>query len=276
MSHKKFQIPYLNFGGKGNNIHFAHANAYPPGCYQQLITPLLDRYRVIGMHQRPLWPDSNPTTFRHWHQLADDLILFLEQQNIKQVIGGGHSMGGVVSIIAAIKRPDLFSKLILIDPVIFDWKYAIVTTLLPFFLRKKIVPIAKLSAKRRDLWDNQQTVYDSFRKKKVFKRFSDTALWDFVKASTKPNGQGQITLSFPKSWETQIYLTAPYILNKLLALKIPIIAVKGEYSNVITPAVWTAWQAAQPKNHFLEVPNSGHLVPMEYPQEVAEFILRSL
>jgi len=276
MSQNNFQIPFLNFGGTGKHIHFAHANAYPPGCYQQLITPLLAEHSVVGMHQRPLWPNSNPTTFRHWHQLADDLILFLEQQNIKQVIGAGHSMGGVVSIIAAIKRPDLFSKLILIDPVIMDRKYAIVTTLLPFFLRKKIVPIAKISAKRRDLWDNQQTVYESFRKKKVFKRFSDTALWDFVKASTKSNGQGQVTLSYPKAWETQIYLTAPYLLSKLLKLKIPIIAIKGEYSNVITPSLWNTWQTAQPQNHFLELPNSGHLVPMEYPQEVAEFILEHL
>lgn len=276
MSHKKFQIPFLNFGGEGNYIHFAHANAYPPGCYQQLISPFLTQYRVVGMHQRPMWPDSNPTSFRHWHQLADDLIVFLDQQNIKQVIGAGHSMGGVVSIIAAIKRPDLFSKLILIDPVIFNRKYALATTLLPFFLRKKIIPIAKISAKRRDLWDDQQAVYESFRKKKVFKQFSDTSLWDFVKASTKPNGQGQVTLSYPKAWETQIYLTAPYVLNKLLKLKIPIIAIKGEHSNVITPEIWAAWQHAQPANHFLELPNSGHLVPMEYPQEVAEFILKCL
>ena len=164
----------------------------------------------------------------------------------------------------------------MIDPVIFDRKYAIVTTLLPFFLRKKIIPIAKISAKRRTLWDNQQTVFESFRKKKVFKQFSDTALRDLVKASIKPNGQGQVTLSFPKAWETQIYLTAPFLLNKLLKLKIPIIAIKGEHSNVITPTVWTAWQAAQSQNHFLELPNSGHLVPMEYPQEVAKFILSCL
>lgn len=276
MSHKKFQIPFLDFGGAGNYIHFAHANAYPPGCYQQLINPFLDNYRVLGMHQRPMWPNSNPTNFRHWHQLADDLITFLEQQNIKQVIGAGHSMGGVVSAIAAIKRPDLFSKLILIDPVILDRKYALLTTLLPFFLRKKIVPIAKISAKRKDLWDNQQIVFESFRKKRVFKQFSDNALWDFVKAGTKPNGEGQVTLSYPKAWETQIYLTAPFILNKLIKLKIPIIAVKGEHSNVVTPDIWTSWQNAQPSNHFLEVPNSGHLVPMEYPQEVADFILKCL
>jgi len=276
MRQKQNQIPFLNFGGEGKPIHFAHANAYPPGSYQQLFAPFLGQYHVIGMHQRPMWPNSDPSTFKNWHQLADDLIEFISQQHIKQVIGAGHSMGGVATILAAHKRPDLFSKLILIDPVIFERKYAIMTTMLPFFLRKKIIPIAKISAKRRDLWNDQQTVFDSFRKKRVFKQFSDSALWDFVKASTKPNGLGQVTLTYPKAWETQIYLTAPYVLNKLFKLKIPIIAIKGESSNVITPKVWAYWQNAQPTNHFLELPNSGHLLPMEYPLEVANFILKHL
>lgn len=270
------KIPFYDFGGVGKTIHFAHANAYPPGCYQQLFNPFLQDYKVIGMHQRPLWEKSDPKKFKSWYQLADDLILFFEQQQLKQVIGVGHSMGGVVSIIAAIKRPDLFSRLILIDPVIFPSRYTYFTNLVPLFLRKKVIPIAKLSAKRRDNWPDQQTVFDSFRTKKVFRSFSDSALWDFIKAGTKPTNRGQVTLTYPKDWETRIYTTAPSVFKKLKALKIPILAIKGAYSNVITTEVWEEWKNAQPNNHFLEYPNSGHLVPMEYPQELANWILEQL
>ena len=276
MGKKMNTIPFYNFGGIGKTIHFAHANAYPPGCYQQLFTPFLQHYKVIGMQQRPLWENSSPKKFKSWHQLADDLILFFEQQQLKQVIGVGHSMGGVVSIIAAIKRPDLFSKLVLIDPVIFPSRFPFFTNLIPLFLREKIIPIAKLSAKRRDNWPNQQTVFDSFRTKKVFRYFSDSALWDFIKAGTKPTSTGQVTLTYPKDWETRIYMTAPSLFKKLKTLKIPILAIKGAYSNVITAEVWKAWKKAQPNNHFLEYPNSGHLVPMEYPEELAEWILGQL
>lgn len=269
-------IPFHNFGGTGPIIHFAHANAYPPGCYKELFQPFTHNYKVIGMHQRPLWANSNPRNFKSWNQLADDLILFFEQQQLKQVIGVGHSMGGVVSIIAAIKRPDLFSKLVLIDPVIFPKRFTSFTNLLPQFLRKKIIPIAKLSAKRRDNWPNQQTVFDSFRTKKVFRSFSDTALWDFVKSGTKAKGDGQITLTYPKDWETQIYITAPSLLSALKRLQLPILAIKGQYSNVITAEVWKEWKHAQPNNDFLEYPNSGHLVPMEYPVELAKWILGRL
>lgn len=269
-------IPFHDFGGAGSIIHFAHANAYPPGCYQQLFQPFLDNYKVIGMYQRPLWENSKPAQFKSWYQLADDLIFFFEQQQLKQVIGVGHSMGGVVSIIAAIKRPDLFSKLVLIDPVIFPKHYTLFTDLLPRFLRKQLIPIAKLSAKRRDIWPDQQTVFDSFRTKKVFRSFSDSTLWDFIKAGTKADGKGQVALTYPKAWETQIYITAPSLLADLKKLSIPILAIKGAYSNVITTTVWEEWKNAQPHNDFLEYPNSGHLVPMEYPSELAEWILGKL
>jgi len=269
-------IPFHDFGGTGPIIHFAHANAYPPACYKQLFQPFLQDYKVIGMHQRPLWENSNPKKLKSWYQLADDLILFFEQQQLKQVIGGGHSMGGVVSIIAAIKRPDLFSKLILIDPVIIPNRFANFTSLIPQFLRKKIIPIAKLSAKRRDNWQNQQAVFDSFRTKKVFRSFSDSALWDFIKAGTKSDGNGRVTLTYPKEWETQIYITAPSLLNGLKKLTIPIVAIKGQYSNVITADIWQEWKNAQPHNDFLEYPNSGHLVPMEYPKELGKWILGRL
>ena len=59
-------------------------------------------------------------------------------------------------------------------------------------------------------------------------------------------------------------------------MTLPILAIKGAYSNVITAAVWEEWKSAQPHNDFLEYPNSGHLVPMEYPVELAKWILGKL
>ena len=194
MSKKSIQIPFYNFGGKGNVIHFAHANAYPPGSYEQMMQPLLANYKVIGLEQRPLWKDSQASLLKNWNLLADDLITFFDQQGLRNVIGMGHSMGGVVSILAAQRRPDLFSKLVLIDPVIFPTKLGFFSQLIPFALRKRMIPIAKLAAKRRDLWPDQKTVFNSFRTKKVFKQFSDTVLWDFVRAGTKKIKSGEVTM----------------------------------------------------------------------------------
>ncbi|MEM6318557.1 MAG: alpha/beta hydrolase [Bacteroidota bacterium] len=272
----KNQVPFETMGNGGPVIHFAHANGYPPGSYRQLFEEFSSDFQIVAMHQRPLWKNSRPKKLNSWQLIADDMIQFLDGQGLKNIIGMGHSMGGVVSVMAAIKRPDLFRQLVLIDPVIFNSPIIKMVGWLPQPWRKKVIPIAKLSSKRRDEWDSQQAVFDSFRTKKVYRSFSDEALWDFIKSAIVPNGAGKVTLAYPKAWETQVYITAPAYLGPLKKVETPILAVKGEYSNVITAEVWSDWQAAQPHNHFLEYPNSGHLVPMEYPKEVADWVKQYL
>ena len=72
-------IPFYDFGGAGPLLHFAHANAYPPGSYRQFAAPFLGQYRVLGIEHRPMWPNAQPNEVKTWDQIADDLIAFLEE-----------------------------------------------------------------------------------------------------------------------------------------------------------------------------------------------------
>lgn len=49
-------------------------------------------------------------------QLADMLLVFLEEMRIRKCVLVGHSMGGQIAIIAALKKPTMFSELILVAP----------------------------------------------------------------------------------------------------------------------------------------------------------------
>lgn len=54
---------------------------------------------------------------RDWRYLVDEVIADIEQQfSQQQVIGLGHSFGGLVTLMAAYRRPELFSKLVIMDP----------------------------------------------------------------------------------------------------------------------------------------------------------------
>jgi len=271
----QLQIPYHNFGGEGKTIHFAHANGYPPEGYRQFIQPFLKNHQVVASKFRPLWGNENYNNVKTWNTFADDLIQFMERKGMKKVIGMGHSMGGTISVVAALKRPDLFEKLILIDPVIFDKKFLLPTQILPYFLLKKIIPIAKISAKRRNKWSSKEEVYDLWRKKRVFKRFSDESLQDLVNAAITTDGNGGVTLAFSREWETRIYMTAPYVFSKMMKLDIPITVVKAEFTDVITKDLWKTWKTKQPQNNFIEFKNSGHLVPLENPLELANVLLEN-
>lgn len=271
----KDNIPFFEFGGNGETIHFAHANAYPPGSYLELINPLTEKYRVIGLQQRPLWPNSDPKFLRNWEQLSDDLIVFFEQQNLRNVLGIGHSLGAVVSLIAARKRPDLFRRLILLEPVLFPQYLQWIFKVVPINLRQRIIPVSRIANNRNDQWSDRKFLFDSYRKKRIFRDLSDRALNDWIDHGTKKNKDGTLQLAFPKKWESRIYATIPFAIDDLLDLKIPVHVLRGETTDVISPKVWKRIQNHLPAENLWELKNASHLVPLEYPTKVANWIMKA-
>lgn len=270
-----FTIPFEDFGGKGEVIHFAHANGFPPATYGQLMNELTPHYHVIAMKARPLWPHSDHTQFRTWRQGADDLIAFLDQQNLKNIIGIGHSFGAVCSVMAANKRPDLFRKLILIEPVVLPkWYY--VLSLLPQFVVKKYHPLVRKTLERTDKWNDRQLVFENLRSKNVFSEIGDEALWDYVNAATSEAENGRVFLNYSKEWEAQIFLSVVDPWKELKQLKVPFLAVRGQSSDTIFPSVWKKWKSINQTGKMIEMADSGHLVPLEKPAELASEILAYL
>lgn len=108
---------------------------------------------------RPTWPDCGlPPKRRDWQLYADDLILFIEQQYQAPVIGSGHSMGATCTILAAEKRPDLFSALVLIEPAMIARGLATLARLMPKVLMNRIEP-AKSTLKKQDKWPSWEAFY---------------------------------------------------------------------------------------------------------------------
>lgn len=281
MNHPNRVIPYHDFGGQGPILHFAHANAYPPGCYRLLMEEFSHDYHAIGIKHRALWPDAQPQEVRNWRRIADDLIDFFDSQSLQGVVGMGHSLGAVVTVFAALKRPDLFSHLVLIEPAFLTSQQLFWLHLTPPALRKRIWPMASGALKRRDTWDSPQAVFDSYRRKRIFSRLSDEALWDFIRHGTRRKDHAQadskeVTLTFPKNWEAHIYTLAPRVWESLKQITHPTLAIRATETNVIAPETWQTWQSLQPEAKFVQIPETGHLVPMERPNVLAQIILEFL
>ena len=269
-----FPIPHHNFGGNGPLIHFAHANAYPPGCFRQMLTPLTNHYQIIGMHHRALWPGSQPQQVTSWHQFADDLIQFLQQQNLQNIIGIGHSMGAVTTMLAALKQPTLFSQLILIDPVFFPQKLIQTITTNPDLTKQN--PLYQRTLNRRRHWPSPQEAFHHFRAKTPFQQWTDIALKDYIQQGMHQD-QGQITLTFTPEWEAHIYSIPPLtVWQDIPHLTHPTLAIRGQTSHTLLPDAWQHWQQLQPQAQFIEIPDTGHMIPMQRPQHLAQIILNHL
>ena len=96
-------------------IHFAHANGVPSKVYQKLFDGLKDEYDIIYVPL--LGPDKRYPIDNHWNSLTNQVIdSIVRQANGSKVIGLGHSLGSVLTFQAALKRPELFQQVIMIDP----------------------------------------------------------------------------------------------------------------------------------------------------------------
>lgn len=266
------RIPFEDYGGPGQALHFAHANAYPPGCYRQLLQKLAIKHRVTTVRFRPLWKGSRPEEMSSWATNAEDLVRFFKQEGMHGVIGVGHSLGAVATAMAALRQPDLFRALILIEPVFLS--PAVLQKLAAISSDGNLLalPLVETAVKRRDQWDSRQEAFDHFRQKSVFARLTDEALWDYVTFGLT-NDNGSLHLTYPPAWEAHIYaLQVNDMWDSIPKISQPTLALRGSETETLLPDAWRLWQQKQPEAVFNEIKGAGHLLPLEKPAVVARAI----
>lgn len=264
------------FGGEGRQMHFAHANAYPVKTYIHFLDLFTTQFEVHGMHQRPCWPGSDENEFTEWEQLADDMIEVFDENNMTSVIGMGHSMGGIATLYAANKRPDLFSAIVLIDPVIMDRD--LVDLLINMPLEKQIEnnPMIQIAKKRRNTWENEAEALSYFESKRFFQAFTSDAKKHFIAQGLKKI-DGKLTLSYPREWEARVYSMVPNVWKELPKITVPALIIKAETSDVIrTEKHWNMIKEEASSATCIELAGAGHLIPQEKPMELKEVIVQFL
>jgi len=278
-------IPYDDFGGRGPVLHFSHPNAYTPGCFRQFLLPLTARYHVLAARHRPLWylasgndtPDA-PEAFIDWtwDAIADDLLRFLDEQALEKVIGVGHSLGAVATMMAARKEPERFRALALIEPVFLPPHVLAAIQAHPKLAAER--PFVLGALRRRDRWPSRADAFARFREKPVFARWTDAALWDYVNAGLhEDETTGEVALSYPREWEARFYSRPPTnVWDELPGLAHPTLAVRATESDTLFPEAWALWQNLQPAATFVEMDGVGHMLTAEAPEDVAAVVLHWL
>ena len=268
------KIPHIDADGSGRLLHFAHANSYPPRVYDQFLSSLADSYHVVAIEQRPLWPGAAPEALESWSELGEDLLHLCEQEGWRDLIGVGHSLGGVATLYAALRRPALFRALVFIEPVFLPPEVLAEVGADEDGSRVHLSDLVESALERRDRWPNRRAAFDRYRKKEVFRRWSDESLRDYIRYGTKAVAGDQIGLRYRKEWEARIYSLVPTDIWQMIPrLTQPTLAIRAADSDTLLPSAWQLWQRLQPEAHFVTLPDVSHLAPMEKPDLVAQRVL---
>ncbi len=269
----------VDFGGVGPRLHFAHANGYPPLAYAPLIEHLTTHYHVVSQPARPLWPGQAPAALRSWRPFVDDLLDFLAGGDGRaRWIGAGHSLGAMVTTAAALRQPELFSALVLIDPVFIPpWMQAAYSLAVPLGLGPALHPLFKGAARRRRVFLSADEMFERYRQTPVFARIDDRGLRAYIQALARPRPDGRVELAYTPEWEARVHATGPFNLwPQLKRLRPPVLVIRGQESDTFGPASERALRRRLPHAVTRVVPDAGHLVPLERPREVGEMIVEFL
>ena len=181
----------------------------------------------------------------------EQLIDTLEREyGGRPVLGVGHSLGGYLNFLAAVRRPELFRAIILLDaPIIGALRGRMLGATKRLGIVDRVTP-AGASRDRRSHWNTREEAKHHFRGRRLFRHFTDASLDDYVRHGLVRSG-GALRLRIDPQVEYQIYRTIPHGMSRhLRALRVP----------------------ARRRFALRKVPG-GHLFPFEEPAAAAAAVI---
>ena len=126
--------------------------------------------------------------------------------------------------------------------------------------------------RRRRRFDDLEKLFKGYRRRDVFRFFSDGLLHALIRGMTRPTTDGGYELVYSPEWEARIYETGIWndwdIWKGLKRLKIPTMIIRGAETDTFWESTARMVRKTNSDIRILSVQAATHLVPLERPDEV--------
>ncbi|WP_423193134.1 alpha/beta fold hydrolase [Cupriavidus sp. H18C2] len=252
---------------------FSHANGFPVPTYRKLFGALEDEFEIRAVER--YGHDPRLPVTREWPNLVEELLREMAQarrggDDPRKVWLVGHSLGGFLSLMAALRDPRHVRGVVMLDsPIIAGWRASLLRASQVLGLDEKPSPAA-VTKKRRTHWPDAESVWTHFQAKRNFQVWDPDVLRDYAEHGTEPTGRAaERRLRFDRDVEYRIYRTLPTSLGRRVAqgVPVPVGFVAGTRSREVRQVgLGATRRLVGERLRFVE---GGHLYPMERPLETA-------
>jgi pimeloyl-ACP methyl ester carboxylesterase len=270
------KLHYLDWDGSGPPTHFLHGNGFCAGTYAPFIEKIAGEMHVVASdvrgHGASEFTGIQP--IRSWKVFAEDLKTVVCRTSRPPVIGMGHSLGAVSTCIAACAYPELFSLLVLVDPVFLDPLRLAKIGLMRALGLQGSLPRARAARRRRKTFRGKTEALRLFLSGRgIFKTWSPEFVEAYLECGLLERDSETAVLTCDPELEAQIFESIPLkTWSFVKRIQCPALAIRGELSEVFTVQAADRLKRQAADCEVVTIAGTGHFPTMEKPQECAEAV----
>lgn len=261
----------LDWGGAGDPIVLLHATGFLGRIYAPIASALTRIGHVFSYDQRGHGDSSLAPDGRYdWQRTMEDLQGFILAMGFRGVRAFGHSAGATAIGSLACERPDLISRAVLAEPVVFESPNA------PELGWRN--PFIESTLKRKRIFAGVDAMYQNFDRKPPFNTWDKGMLRDYCEFGTRLNADGKRELKCTPEIEARFYETSRDFdgLRRIVRAAVPLLVLFGEKSDSLARSLSDSIAAKLPKGRVVNIADTGHFMPMEKPRDIAQMAIEFL
>lgn len=263
-------------------LHVLHGNGFCSLMYRPMLVLLAEHFDLFLSDAQGHGDSDHGGQFIGWHQSADVALdafiakLPLFQQNSQDpvpVYALGHSFGGVLTALINARADSPFSKVALLDPVLFPPYLLNSMRMLDSLGLYRKNPYAKKALNRRQHWSKRSDVEAYLTDRGMFKGWAPEALSAYIDHALHHKPEG-VTLKCLPSREAEIFSSFPAKLWTELAKPCSqTLLIYGDQTYPFVPKAVKRWQRLNQALQAKQVPG-GHCFMQQYPEQTARQVLQ--
>jgi pimeloyl-ACP methyl ester carboxylesterase len=270
------EIALLDWGGEGPLALLHHANGFCAATLDLVARPLREHFHVIGMDARGHGDSSTPIgegAFA-WKEFGADLVavarVLADESGGRIALGLGHSFGGTSMLLAAAAEPQLFERLLLVDPVLHEPRGA---ENLDAQRSERSRRLVDRTLRRRSVFPDRDAAGEIWREKELFAGWDPRAFALYLAEGMADRPDGQVELKCTTTTEAAVFSQGfdSDIWTPTKALAVPTLllwARQGDFPR----AVYEAYVEHIAAGRIQDI-EGRHLIPMEDPEPIVRVAL---
>lgn len=259
------------------NLHFLHGNGFAVCTYRRFLSYFEDGYNLTLQEAAGHGLSPAGKQFVGWNgtaeRFAQSVTARLPQWPKTERIGMGHSFGGCMTALMSARHPELFDRLVLLDPAMFPPRLLWLMRGAKLAGLRSQTPLAKQAKRRRTQWESFAQVKANFEGRGTFKGWQNECLEDYIRYAIRHDETtGLYHLACPPWMEAAIFASYPKGLwQAVRTIKVPTVIVQGEdtYSYF-----QEAYRLAAHINPNISVVSAqgAHCFMQEHPEQTARLV----